>query len=222
MMLVLESSDFQPLDFSIEELAISVVQVGPRGSVVLAGSDHILMDVSGKSFKVSASSFFQVNTHLANSIVKNLLAYLPLNENMTVVDVYCGVGLFSAFLASKVKHLVGIELSPEACADFAHNLDEFDHVDLYEASAEDVLSSINFDPDIIVMDPPREGLGVKVINSILAQSASTLVYISCDPATMARDARRLTLGGYKLVKVELYDMFPQTYHLESVTCWEKA
>ena len=221
MMLILESSDPQPLDFSIEDLAISAVQVGPSGSVVLAGSDYIVMEVSGRRFKVSASSFFQVNTLQAEAMVKHLTEHLYLSENITVLDVYSGVGLYSAFLAPKVKRLVGIEISPSACEDFTTNLDEFENVDLYEASAEEVLGSIVFNPDIIIMDPPRAGLGGKIVEGILAQGAAQLAYVSCDPATLARDAKQLATGGYSLMKITLFDMFPQTYHIESISLWEK-
>jgi len=220
-MLILESSDPQPLDFSIEDLAISAVQVGPSGSVVLAGSDYIVMEVSGRRFKVSASSFFQVNTLQAQAMVKHLAEHLYLSENITVLDVYSGVGLYSAFLAPKVKRLVGIEISPSACEDFTTNLDEFENVDLYEASAEEVLGSIVFNPDIIIMDPPRAGLGGKIVEGILAQGAAQLAYVSCDPATLARDAKQLGTGGYSLIKITLFDMFPQAYHIESISLWEK-
>jgi 23S rRNA (uracil1939-C5)-methyltransferase len=222
LMLILESSDPQPLDFSVENLAISVVQKSPLGGLVLAGRDHIFMEVSGRKFQVSSTSFFQVNTLQANTMVEHIMAFPPLIDAMKIVDVYCGVGLFSAFLASKGKQLVGIELSPEACDDFTTNLDEFDDVSLYEDSAENVLCSINFNPDVIIMDPPREGLGRKTVDGILSQGAVHLVYISCDPATLARDARSLASGGYTLVKITLFDMFPQTYHLESVSYWEKT
>jgi 23S rRNA (uracil1939-C5)-methyltransferase len=219
MMLVLDCSEPQALDFTIENLAISVVQKNPSGNLVLAGSDHLVMEVSGRQFRVSSTSFFQVNTLQANAMVKHIMANMPLNDAMTVVDVYCGVGLFSAFLASKAKQLVGIELSLEACDDFSINLDEFENVSLYEARAEDVLVSINFNPDVIVVDPPREGLGRNTINGILSQGASHMIYISCDPATLARDAKLLVSGGYELVKIALFDMFPQTYHIESISYW---
>jgi 23S rRNA (uracil1939-C5)-methyltransferase len=221
MMLILESSDPQPLDFNIEDLAISVVQLGPSGSVVLAGSDHIMMEVSGRLFNVSAGSFFQINTLQAQAMVMHLAEHLSLSENMTILDVYSGVGLYSAFLAPKVKHLVGIEISPEACEDFTTNLDEFENVDLYEASAEEVLGSIVFNPDAIIMDPPRAGLDGKTIEGILAQGAAQLAYVSCDPATLARDAKQLAAGGYSLMEMTLFDMFPQTYHIESISYWEK-
>jgi 23S rRNA (uracil1939-C5)-methyltransferase len=221
MMLILESADPQPVDFSIEDLTISVVQVSPAGSMVLAGSDHIVMEVSGRRFRVSASSFFQVNTLQAQAMIKYLLDNLALKEDVTVLDVYCGVGLFSAFLAPGAKRLVGIEISPEACEDYTTNLDEFDNVELYEDSADNVLSQVNFNPDMIIMDPPRAGLGVKTVDGILAQGAAQLAYISCDPATLARDGKQLAAGGYSLVSMTLLDMFPQTYHIESISMWEK-
>jgi 23S rRNA (uracil1939-C5)-methyltransferase len=221
LMLILESSEPQPFDFSVEDLHVSAVHLGPGGSLVLAGSDYIVAEILERRFRVSAASFFQINTLQATAMVEHLLANLPLREDMTVLDVYCGVGLFSAFLAPKVKRLVGIEISADACEDFAINLDEFDNVELYEALAEDVLSSQKFDPDIIVLDPPRAGLGMKILESLIEQGASHLAYVSCDPATLARDAKRLVAGGYRLVQVTPFDVFPQTYHIESISFWEK-
>jgi len=221
LLLILECLNDQGLDFSIESPAVSVVQKCPSGNLLLAGSDHLIMEVLGRHYRVSSGSFFQVNTLQANEMVKHILGNVALDETMTVVDVYCGVGLFSAFLAMKVRQMVGIEFSPEACEDFTFNLEEFEQVSLYEAPAEDVLNSNNFYTEVIVMDPPREGLGTKTVAGILSQGAPNLVYISCDPATLARDANRLASGGYKLMKIALFDMFPQTYHIESISCWGK-
>ena len=140
---------------------------------------------------------------------------------MTVVDAYCGVGLFSAFLAPKVKRLAGIEVSPNACEDFSTNLDEFNQVELYEAPVEDVVLNVDFHADIIIMDPPRAGLGAKTVAGIITQGAAHLAYVSCDPATLARDGKQLAEGGYSLTSIALFDMFPQTYHIESISLWEK-
>jgi 23S rRNA (uracil1939-C5)-methyltransferase len=222
LMLILESTESQALDFRIEDLAISMVQKSSQGSLVLAGSDQIYLEVLERKFVVSSGSFFQVNALQAEAMVRHIMDNLPLDDAMTILDVYSGVGLFSAFLAPRVKNLVGIELSPEACEDFTLNLDEYENVSLYEASTEDVLSSVHFNPEVIIMDPPREGLGAKVVEGILAQDAKTLVYVSCDPATLARDARQLAAGGYKLQKIAMLDMFPQTYHLESISYWDKS
>ena len=222
LIIVLESTDPQALEFSVEDLTVSMLHQGPGGSFVMAGSDHILMEISGKDFWVSGASFFQVNTRQAEAMVSYIMENLPADGTMSILDLYCGVGLFSAFLAPKVKSLVGVEISPEACADFTINLDDYDHVSLYEASVEDVCNSVSFNPDVIIMDPPREGLGKKTLIGILSQGAPRLVYISCDPATMARDARQLVDGGYELTKIALLDMFPQTYHVETVVMMSRV
>ncbi len=220
-MIILESSTPESLEFSIEALPVSIIQIDMAWSLVLAGSDHIIMEVLGRRFKVSANSFFQVNTQQAANLVQRMLDHISLAEGLTVLDVYSGVGLFSAFLAPKVTRLVGIEISPEACSDFTDNLDEFNHVELYEATAEVVLGAKAFKPEVIVMDPPRAGLGAKTVEGILSQGAECLAYISCDPATLARDGKMLIAGGYKLQNLVLIDMFPQTYHIESLSIWEK-
>ncbi len=221
LMIVLENAIPQALEFDVEGLEVSVVEVDPLGSLVLAGSDHIQMQIQAKRFKVSATSFFQVNTLQAEAMVKHLLEFLPVDNTMTVLDVYSGVGLFSAFLAPWVKRLVGIEISAQACDDFATNLDEYENVELYEAAADKVLNEVSFHPGAIVMDPPRAGLGKETVQRALAQAAPTLVYVSCDPSTLARDAKQLIVGGYKLTRLTLIDMFPQTYHIESMSFWEK-
>ena len=221
ILLIFESSDPAPFDFSVEDLPISAVHLGPAGPIVLAGSDYLLISVLERTFQVSAASFFQVNTHQAAAMVEHLLSNLVLDKSSAVLDVYCGVGLFSVFLATRAGRLVGIELSPQACVDFASNLDEFNHVELYEAPAEAVLNSQNFQPSVIVVDPPRAGLGQRTLDGLLAQSAHQIAYISCDPSTLARDAKRLMADGYDLQKITLFDMFPQTYHIESISIWQK-
>ncbi|NJD58311.1 MAG: hypothetical protein C3F13_03000 [Anaerolineales bacterium] len=222
LMIILESNDAAEVDFSIENLPVSIVQAGQSGFTVLAGSIHVMMAVLDRQFHVSAGSFFQVNSLQAQAMVQHLLGHLPLEKEMTVLDAYSGVGLFSAFLALKVKRLVGIEVSPQACEDFTINLDEFDHVELYEAPVEQVLASVNFHPDVVVLDPPRAGLGSKVVEGVLAQGAKRLAYVSCDPATLARDSQQLLAGGYQLNNLTLFDMFPQTYHVETVALMSRV
>jgi 23S rRNA (uracil1939-C5)-methyltransferase len=187
---------------------------------VLAGSDHLLMEVCGRRFQVSAGSFFQVNTRMAEALVTHLLEIMPL-PGETILEVYCGAGLFSTFLAPQCKRLIGIEASQAACEDFVINLDEFDNVELYEAAAEEALPALEVRPDIIVVDPPRAGLDRRVLDAILAMGATTLAYISCDPSTLGRDAARLTAGGYVLKQITPFDLFPQTYHIESVSLFIK-
>ncbi len=220
LMLVLESETPDPPELEIEA-GISVTHVYDENTVVIAGSDHILMRVLERDFKVSASSFFQVNTVMAGKMVEHLLSTLPVSESTTLLDVYCGVGLFSAFLAPKCKTVIGIESSESSCEDFTVNLDEFDNVELYEANAEDVIPHFEAKLDIVLVDPPRAGLDKAVLDGILKSSPSHIAYVSCDPSTLARDAARLINGGYKLKDVTPFDLFPQTYHIESISVFER-
>lgn len=220
--LILESSDPQPPEFTDEDLPLSAVYLGPAGSFVLAGSDQVTIEVLGRPFRVSAGSFFQVNTPMAEAMVRHLLDHLPLGPQSTVWDVYCGVGLFSAFMAPRVGRLVGIESSPSAVEDFAYNLNEFDNVEVYESAAEQVLPQLANQPQVIVLDPPRSGLDRRVLDAVLASQADTLAYISCDPATLARDARRLVAGGYHLERITPFDLFPQTFHIETIVLMSRV
>jgi 23S rRNA (uracil1939-C5)-methyltransferase len=221
LQLILEGRDPQPPELNIEELRLSAVHLSPAGALVLAGSEYVVMEVAGRLFRVSAGSFFQVNTPMAAAMVEHLLANLSLRPGSTVLDVYCGVGLFSAFLAPRAGRLVAIEASPSAAEDFVANLDEFDNVELYEAPAEQVLPQLDLQPDAIILDPPRAGLGRVVLEAVMRLQAPVVAYVSCDPSTLARDARRLAEGGYHLVSITPFDLFPQTYHIESISTWSR-
>ena len=220
-LLILESSDPEPVELVVD-LPLSVVHSGPGGSLVLAGEDHLIIEVASRPFRVSAGAFFQVNTGMAESMVNHILDVLTIPPGTTLVDAYCGVGLFSAFLAPHVDRLIGIETSPSACDDFVTNLDEYGNVELYEAKVDEVLPGLDFKPEMVVVDPPRSGLGRRVMDCILDLAPETLVYISCDPATLSRDARRLIKGGYGLTQITPFDNFPQTFHIETISFWEKA
>jgi len=219
--IILESRDPLPPDLSVEELPVSVVHLSPAGAQVLAGSPDITLAVLGRLFRVSAGSFFQTNTAIAQAMVEHALALLPTERIEVALDVYSGVGLFSAFLAERVGRLAAVEVSPSATEDFSANLDEFDNVELYEAAAEIALPELDLRPDVAIVDPPREGIARQALDGLMRLSPARLIYVSCDPATLGRDARRLTAGGYTLEQVTLFDQFPQTYHIESISLWVK-
>jgi 23S rRNA (uracil1939-C5)-methyltransferase len=217
LMLVLEGDDPKPPEFS-EDIPISAVYTPPEARLtVLAGDDHLVYTLHGRHFQVSARSFFQVNTPMAEKMVTYLLENLPLDETTQAVELYAGVGAFSAFIAPKVAHLTAIESSGSACYDFAVNLDEFDNVDLYEAAAEVVLPALDEPADLLIMDPPRAGLDPAVHTAIAAIQPAQIAYISCDPATLARDTKRLLASGYRLESITPFDLFPHTGHIESIT-----
>ena len=221
IMLVLESALPEPPEMQIEA-GISVVHLSEDDAVILAGNDHVNINVSGRSFRVSAGSFFQVNTAMASKMVEHLLEKLRVLPSATLLDVYCGAGLFSAFFAPRVERVVGIEISASACRDFTYNLDEFNNVELYEAPAGVVLASLDLHPDVVIVDPPRAGLDKEVMDALIVLGCKRLAYISCDPSTLARDTARLLTGGYKLVEVTPFDLFPQTYHIESISIFERG
>jgi 23S rRNA (uracil1939-C5)-methyltransferase len=220
LMLVLESDSPDTPELEIEA-GISVVHLFEESSVVIAGEDHLTMQVLNRDFRVSAASFFQVNTGMTEKIVNHLLSNLKILPDTNLLDVYCGVGLFSAFLAPKCKRIIGVESDISACDDFIVNLDEFDNVDLYEGRAEDVIPHLEIKPDVMLVDPPRAGLERGALDGILRLNPRTVAYVSCDPSTLARDAARLINGGYRLMDVTPFDLFPQTHHLESVSLFEK-
>jgi len=220
LLLALESEEASPPEVEIEA-DISVVHLNGNDAVVMAGDGYLVVTVSGRRFKVSAGSFFQANTLVAEKMVSHLLERLPLSRSTTLIDVYCGVGLFSAFLASRVGRLIGIESSSSACEDFAVNLDEFDHVELYEAPAADVLPYLDAQPEVVLAAPNRTGLDRHALDAIVTLKPQTIAYVSCDPSTLARDAARLISSGYKLAEVTPFDLFPQTYHIESISVFEK-
>ena len=219
--LVLESNESEPPEVSVEDLAVSVVFQGPESNQVLAGSEYVVMEVLEHNFRVSAGSFFQVNIPVVEAMVSHLLEQLQVQSNDTVLDIYAGVGLFSAFLAPAAERLIAIESDENACEDFTINLNEFDNVELYQATAEEVLPDLEVRPHVIIVDPPRAGIGRQAMDGILAMSPEILAYVSCDPATLARDARRLIEAGYLLRQITPFDVFPQTYHIESISIWTR-
>jgi 23S rRNA (uracil1939-C5)-methyltransferase len=229
IMVVLESESPALPELDLEA-NLSVVHLTEHDVVVMAGDDHLIMRVSAgisdrvndRLFHVSPASFFQVNTDMAGKMVSHLLTHLPVSPATTLLDVYCGVGLFSAFFAPRLGRLIGIESSPSACEDFSLNLDEFENVELYHAPAEDVLPGLDLKPELVILDPPRAGLERRTLDALLTLKPVKIAYVSCDPSTLARDAARLIAGGFRLVQVTPFDLFPQTFHIESIGIFEKG
>jgi 23S rRNA (uracil1939-C5)-methyltransferase len=208
-----ENSDLPEMEIN---LPASVVHINDTGKIVLAGNDFLIMQVKDKQFKVSAESFFQVNIPMAEKMVDHVISLLPKEKLNCLVDLYCGVGLFSAFAAEKTNKLIGIEFSHSACMDYAENLDDFDHIELYEGSADIILPRLEISPDAVIVDPPRAGIGRSTLDALIKLKPGRIIYVSCDPATMARDASRLEKGGYRFIQLTPFDLFPQTFHIETI------
>lgn len=220
MMLILHGGG-QDVPELASESSLSIVHQHKEDQIILAGDGFLVMQIGGHDFKVSAGSFFQTNYSGAESLARMIQDIILGNECHNVLDVYSGVGFFSAFLAAGLESITGVETSDSACEDFINNLDEFSNVSLYRGKAEYVLPQLEDDYDCILVDPPRAGLKKEVTRTILDKTPSLLIYVSCNPSTMARDARHLNEAGYDLQTSIIVDMFPQTFHIESVNIFRK-
>ena len=184
--------------------------------VNLVGESHVRYTVRGHTFRVTAGGFFQVNLPVAELLVDEVLDRLQLQGDEAVLDLYAGVGLFTAFLAERAALVTSVESYPPAVTDADANLADFDNVDLIEGNVEAVLPVLDESYDAVVLDPPRSGVDVRVLDALGELAPRTVVMVSCEPSTLARDAQRLVRKGYRLLSVQPLDMFPQTYHVESV------
>ncbi len=214
--LILLESNSTELPAMELDLPDSVVHISPAGAMVMAGSSSTAIKVMDREFQVSAGSFFQVNTDVAAAMIRTVISWLPEHKVDVLLDLYCGVGLFSAFCADKTNRLIGVEISESACQDFAANLDNYEHVELFQGSAEEVIPYLDVFPEVVLVDPPRSGLNPRVIEVLVKVKPESIIYVSCDPATLVRDLRRFIEAGYRLHKIQPFDMFPQTFHIETI------
>jgi 23S rRNA (uracil1939-C5)-methyltransferase len=208
-----EEGDIPEVELNVP---VNLVYCSKNENVVLSGEDALTMGVKGVPFHLSAGSFFQVNDGVTEKMVSLLMDIVQKKAPRTALDLFSGVGLFSRFLAPQTSALVAVESDPRACRDFVVNLDAFAQVSLYEGAAEAILPALQWKADLVVCDPPRAGLHENVLQALAQSDCTALVYVSCDPATLARDVRRLIDRGFALESIALLDMFPQTYHFETV------
>jgi 23S rRNA (uracil1939-C5)-methyltransferase len=191
--------------------------------ITYVGESHITEKLGERSFRISATSFFQVNTAQTVQLLDTVRQYVAPQADDVLLDVYCGVGTIGLTLADAVRKVIGIEESEAAVADALFNSREIGNVHLLQGRAEDVLPKIENNVDTVILDPPRQGCRGEVLAALARLAPKKIVYVSCDPATLARDIRRLVRGGYQLMDVQPVDMFPQTYHVEAVVLlrlWE--
>jgi 23S rRNA (uracil1939-C5)-methyltransferase len=205
----------QDLQAAIPEMSgagfFSLDPGGPRLREKI-GETFLVYAASGKSFSVSLGSFFQTNRHLVGELARTVAGD---SEGKTALDLYAGAGLFANHLAAGFERVIAVEASRESAADLESNAQK--NVTAVRTTAEQFLQkSAKSRPDLVVMDPPRAGLGDRVTKLLATLQAPAVVYLSCDPATLARDLAVLIKAGYRVEEIHLFDLFPQTFHIESM------
>lgn len=211
----------------------------PESPEIASGQPTIEEEILNRRFRVAADAFFQVNTRreprdlpatiraaraplpAAGLSMADLLGLLVLDRldpraSDVALDLYCGVGVFASLLAPLVNRVIGVEESKPAIRDARHNCTDLPNVSFVAGKSEHILATLDEQPTAVVLDPARVGCAPDVLQALLRLRPERLVYVSCDPATLARDLRLLLDGGYQLQDVQPLDMFPQTYHVECV------
>ena len=194
--------------------------------VLFKGRDHIFENMEGLQFKINAKSFYQTNSEQAHELYKITRDFANLTGDEIVYDLYTGTGTIAQFVAKNAKKVVGVESVPEAITDAKENakLNKIDNVEFFVGDMAKVFTEEfikqNDTPDVIITDPPRDGMHKKVVEQILNILPNKIVYVSCNSATQARDLALMN-EAYKIIKTQAVDMFPQTHHVENVVLLEK-
>ena len=200
--------------------------IGDLDVITFAGTPFIYETMEGLRFKVGPKSFYQTNTEQAYELYKVARNFAALTGDELVYDLYTGTGTIANFVARQARQVVGIEYVPEAIEDAKVNaeLNGLDNTLFYAGDMKDILTTGFIErhgkPDVIITDPPRAGMHADVVNAILFAAPRRIVYVSCNPATQARDLALLD-ADYRVTKVQPVDMFPQTHHVENVVCLER-
>ncbi len=195
--------------------------------VELWGDSYITDYIGSVKYRISPLSFFQVNPIQTEKLYEVALEYADLHGNEIVWDLYCGIGTISLFLAQKAKQVYGVEIIPQAIEDARTNakLNGIENVEFYVGAAEDILlekyKEENISADVIVVDPPRKGCDQSLLDTILSIAPEKIVYVSCDPATLARDLKYLCESKYEIKRVKPVDMFGHSVHCEVIVKLEK-
>ena len=184
---------------------------------VIKGNGYITEKLKNLKFIISPESFFQINTKQTIKLYDKVKEFANLTTNENLLDLYCGTGTIGLYLSDKCNQVLGVEINNDAIKDANQNkeINNISNATFILGDAKDVIKKTNFKPDIIVVDPPRSGLFKGMVSDIVSFNAKKLIYVSCDPITLARDLKELN-EYYNIVEIQPIDLFPNTYHIECI------
>jgi 23S rRNA (uracil1939-C5)-methyltransferase len=221
LLAALEINDVEPPELEAD-FPISVAMVLPDGSAAnLIGDNDIVRLVKGRNFHISAGSFFFPSLAATALVVDEVLRQAELTGQENVVELFAGVGLLTAFLSQQAQSVVALEANADSVADMVTNLDDRDNVTVYEGAIAGLLPAIGLKPDLVVVTPPEDGLPGEVVAEMARLGAPRLIYVSADPADLARSGQKLAHAGYRLSHVQPIDMYPQTFQALTVALWRR-
>ncbi len=222
LLAAMEIDDVEPPELEVD-FPISVAIILPdRTAASLIGDNHLIQSVRGSDFRVSPGCFFQPSPAAAELLIDTLVRFAALSGAETVVELYSGVGMLTRFLAVGAAQLIGIEANADAIEDASVNLADFDNISLYQGWVEDVLPMLDAKPDLMVINPPDDGLSVEARKSVIEMAPARLIYVSSDAATVSRDGKQLARVGYQLKALQPIDMTPHNFQIDTISLWEKA
>ncbi|MFL5823170.1 MAG: 23S rRNA (uracil(1939)-C(5))-methyltransferase RlmD [Solirubrobacteraceae bacterium] len=218
----------RPVDSLLWTGLDSVAEVTRGGRTeVISGADHIEEEIGGLRMRVSAEAFFQTNTEMAERLYAEAIELAGLSGLERVYDLYCGIGTIALLLAPRVAEVWGLEIVEQAVADALANarLNEITNARFFAGDVRLALRELVEEagrPDVLVVDPPRAGLSQKIVRRVVEAAPRRIVYVSCNPTTLAPNAAQLVAAGYRLTRVRPVDMFPQTPHIECVAVLDRG
>lgn len=222
LMAILDVGNTEGPELAVDFPVSVAVRLPDGGTATLIGDLYLVQVVKGREFRVSPGCYFPPSLAAAALLIDTVLHYTQFRGTEQVLELYSGVGLLTRWLAEGCATLVGVEASPDAVADAAANLDETDNITLYEGRVEEILPGLELQPDWLVLNPPGSGASKEVLDWVRKHQPAHILYVSSDVATLARDGKGLVEMGYTLSEVQPIDMRPQTYHVETVSLWQKS
>lgn len=212
---------------NVSDNIVSIILNTKKEQRVLYGTDKLIYEILGIEFEISPDSFFQINSKQTKNLYGKVIEFADITKDDTVMDIYCGIGTITLIAAKHAKKVIGVEIVKKAIEDAKKNAsrNKVDNVKFYADSAMNTVPKLiegGEKPDIVILDPPRSGSDEKTLSAIVSANPKRIVYVSCNPSTLARDLRYLCDCGYTIQKSTAVDMFPNTVHVECVVLMSRV